>query len=171
LKLYFTEGEFQRNVESFVVTNDVIDFIAEHVMYGYTLRCNRTVISWLTFYLSSRSFVVSINSTSSAPSPLRQGVPQGSVLGPLLFILYATPLSTLISDSSVGRQIFADDTQYCSSPSGHLNYPPIFYTYKIQLVSSLNGCLQIFSHSINLKLSFFLLAYLLNYLKSLILLF
>jgi len=42
--------------------------------------------SWLGFdgtvisYLSSRSFVVSLNSTSSAPSPLRQGVPQGSVL-------------------------------------------------------------------------------------------
>jgi len=38
---------------------------------------NGTVISWLTFYLSYRSFVVSINSTSSAPSPLRHGVPQG----------------------------------------------------------------------------------------------
>jgi len=70
-----------------------------------------TVISWLTSYLSSRSFVVSINSTSSAPSPLRQGVPQGSVLGPLLFILYTTPLSSLISDSSVGHHLFADDTQ------------------------------------------------------------
>jgi len=36
-----------------------------------------TVISWLTSYLSSGSFVVSINSISSAHSPLRQGVPQG----------------------------------------------------------------------------------------------
>jgi len=36
-----------------------------------------TVISWLTYYLVSRSFVVSINSTSFAPSSLRHGVPQG----------------------------------------------------------------------------------------------
>jgi len=70
-----------------------------------------TVISWLTSYLSSRSFVDSINSTSYANSPLRQGVPEGSVLGPLLFMPYTTPLSSLISDSSVGHRLFADDTQ------------------------------------------------------------
>jgi len=69
------------------------------------------VIFWLTSYLSYRSFVVSINCISSAHSPLRQGVPQGLVLGPLLFILYSTPLSSLISDSFVGHHIFADDTQ------------------------------------------------------------
>jgi len=128
-----------------------------------------TVISWLTSYLSSRSFVVSINSTSSATSPLRQRVPQGSVLGPPLFILYTTSLSSLISDSSVGHHLYLLMTRNCSSPSGHRNSPPIFCTYKIQLISSLNGCLQSFSHSINLKLSFFLLAFLLNYVKSLIL--
>jgi len=72
---------------------------------------NGKVISWLASYLSSRSFVVTINSTSSAPSPLGHGVPQGSVLGPLLFILYTTPISSLISDSSVGHHMYADDTQ------------------------------------------------------------
>jgi len=70
-----------------------------------------TVISWLTSYLSSRSFVVSTNSTSSVHSPLRQGVPQGSVIGPLLIILYITPLCSLISDSFVGHHLFADLTQ------------------------------------------------------------
>jgi len=75
-----------------------------------------TVISWLTSYLSSRSFVVSINSTFSATSPLRQGVPKGSVLGPLLVILNTTPLSSLISDSSVGHNLSADDIHWLSYP-------------------------------------------------------
>jgi len=101
-----------------------------------------TVISWLTFYLSSGSFVTSINSTSSATSSLRQSVPQGSVLLPLLFILYTTSLSSLTSDSSVDHYLFADDTQLFISFRAP-NSPPIFYTYKTQLILSLNGCLQI----------------------------
>ena len=72
---------------------------------------NGKVISWITSYLSSRSFVVTINAASSARSSLTHGVPQGSVLGPLLFILYTTPLSSLISDSAVGHHMYADDNQ------------------------------------------------------------
>jgi len=69
-----------------------------------------TVLSSIQSYLSSRNCIVNINGTSSAPSPLLQGVPQGSVLGTLLFILYTTPLSSLISDSSVNHHLYADDT-------------------------------------------------------------
>ena len=66
---------------------------------------------WLESYLASRSFVVNIEGSQSASIPLQQGVPQGSVLGPLLFILYTTPLSSLISNSLVEHHLYADDTQ------------------------------------------------------------
>ena len=70
-----------------------------------------TVLSWIDSYLSSRSFSVDINGIKSPPSQLLYSVPQGSVLGPLLFILYTTPFSTITSRSSVNHKLYADDTQ------------------------------------------------------------
>ena len=39
------------------------------------------------------------------------GVPQGSMLGPVLFVLYTTPLSDITANHSVNHQLFADDAQ------------------------------------------------------------
>ena len=75
--------------------------------FGFT----DTILSWIQSYLSSRSFTVDINGIKSPPSKLLHGVPQGSVIGPLLFILYTTPLSLIISQSSVNHKLYADDTQ------------------------------------------------------------
>ena len=77
---------------------------------------NKTVLSWIQSYLSSRSFTVRINIKSS-PFQLLYSVPQGSVLGPLLFILYTTPISHIISRSSINHKLYADDTQLLTSKS------------------------------------------------------
>jgi len=75
------------------------------------------VLSWFHSYLSDRTQFVTINDTTSAASPLTFGVPQGSVLGPILFIMYTNPLSTLIKSHSIDSQSFADDTQLHKSCS------------------------------------------------------
>ena len=70
-----------------------------------------SVLGLLTSYISNRTQSVVIGSHSSAPSSLSTGVPQGSVLGPLLFTLYTTPLSYLLESCDISFHFYADDTQ------------------------------------------------------------
>jgi hypothetical protein len=72
---------------------------------------NNTVLSWIKSYLMHRSFYVNLNGSKSSVFQLSYGVPQGSVLGPLLFILCTTPLSTIISKSATNHHLYADDTK------------------------------------------------------------
>ena len=72
-------------------------------------------LDWFSSHLSLRSQAISINDSISAFSSLFCGVPQGSVLGPLLFTLYTTPLGSVISKNSLKYHLYADDTQLCIS--------------------------------------------------------
>ena len=69
-------------------------------------------LDWFSSYLSGRSVAVALNNYSSASAPLTCGVPQGSILGPVLFSLYMLPLGTLINSfEGISYHCYADDTQ------------------------------------------------------------
>ena len=70
-----------------------------------------TVLQWFKSYLSDREQVVLMQNVSSDPSILQCGVPQGSVLGPLLFSVYTSTLGNLLRHSNVDYHLYADDTQ------------------------------------------------------------
>lgn len=73
---------------------------------------SESVINWFYSYLSCRQQQAVLNGVKaqiSAPSVIKAGVPQGSILGPLLFSLYAADFATVIKHSSV--HFYADDTQ------------------------------------------------------------
>ena len=76
-----------------------------------------SVLKWFSSYVSDRFQRVVVNGVVSEPSPLLYGVPQGSVLGPLLFSLYSQPLSDVISSHGCQYRKYADDTELSKSAS------------------------------------------------------
>jgi len=69
------------------------------------------VLDWFKSYLADRSFTVSINGKLSSKCFLKVGVPQGSILGPILFILYTKELNSIAQRHGFHIHLYADDTQ------------------------------------------------------------
>ncbi len=88
---------------------------AEHTILLYQLEryisITSTVLKWFQSFLSNICFSVSLGAHSSSETDLTCGVPQGSILAPLLFSLYMSPLGSIMSRFSVSYHCYADDTQ------------------------------------------------------------
>ena len=75
------------------------------------------MLRWLESYLTERNQTVLAGGRASQPTVLKYGVPQGSVLGPVLFTMYITPLDHVIRHHNTLYHLFADDTQLHKSSS------------------------------------------------------
>ena len=76
--------------------------------YGFTGKLH----SWLSSYLTSRKIKVVLNNAISSEGDITAGVPQGSVLGPLLFLVYVNDIADELTSLT---RLFADDTSVGSS--------------------------------------------------------
>ncbi len=70
------------------------------------------VLTYLRSYLENRQYCVQIGRSFSDKKTLNRGVPQGSVLGPVLFCIYTIELSYILKKHKMEFKLFADDTQF-----------------------------------------------------------
>ena len=90
---------------------DTIDHpILVHRLHA-DFRFTDAVLQWFSSYLTDRTHYVSLSNDCSTFAPVHSCVPQGSVLGPMLFTMYVKPLSAIIDSHSIIHHSFADDLQ------------------------------------------------------------
>ena len=73
-------------------------------------KCSDSCLSWFNSYLINRTQRVVLNNELSDSSVVNCGVPQGSILGPLLFLLFINDLPLLLHDTVSFVDLYADDT-------------------------------------------------------------
>lgn len=79
----------------------------EGLMHKIRQNLPQNISILLESYLTGRSFIVKHDDILSTPQPIKAGVPQGSILGPLLYLLYTSDMPT---QAGVHISTFADDT-------------------------------------------------------------
>jgi len=86
------------------------------------LRLHPQLLQWIHNYLCYREQSVIVNGESSYPVQVKSGVPQGSVLGPLLFLIYINDITSLQLSSGTQLSLYADDILMYKAISSSTDY-------------------------------------------------
>jgi hypothetical protein len=94
------------------------------------------VLKWFTSYLSNRSQFISVNGGTSKRFDLKNSVPQGSCLGPLLFVLYVSKFFQILESHLSDAHVLADDNQL------YVSFQPDSMSEQLSAVTVMENCID-----------------------------
>ena len=81
-----------------------------------TLDFDMHLVHWISGYLTDRTQRVVVDGEISSAAPVLSGVPQGSVIGPLLFLVYVDGVNSISTSSGSSISLYADDLMLSTKP-------------------------------------------------------
>ena len=112
---------------------DTIEHMTLTSRVSHQFGISGTVLNWIKSYLTDRSHSVSVLNSASRIIQDGCGVPHGSVIGPLLFILYTAPIHHIIKSHGLEDMMYADDVQI------YLSFDPCD---RDTAISRINACVS-----------------------------
>ena len=99
-----------------------------------------TALNWLRSYLTNRTQAVTVGDpllegNKSAFVLLKSGIPQGSILGPILFTIYTAPIGDICRNKHVEFHLYADNTQL------YLSFKPSILNSKLDCITRIENCI------------------------------
>ena len=113
LKFWYNELNNKKCVDIIYIDFAKAFDVVSHEKLLFKLKSygiSNKIIKWFYNFLSNRSQITRVENSFSNSSIVKSGVPQGSVLGPILFVLYINDLPSIFS-SKIHIDLFADDTK------------------------------------------------------------
>jgi hypothetical protein len=112
---------------------DLVDYSILLKRLNSMFGISGTILKLIESFLTGRYFKVMCEKISSEPYPLTTGVPQGSVLGPILFTLYVAPVVSIVNKHGLYYHYYADDL---------LIYGPLNKSNVDETLFNISSCLE-----------------------------
>jgi len=134
---------------------DTVDHSTLLTVLDRRFGVRESAMDWFSSYLSDRTQTFCANGMMSEPIPVTCSVPQGSVLGPVLFISYTEDVTSIFDSHQISHLLYADD-KHIKQAYVSVGYLSITCHWRVKhlnivLVTSLRGALHVDYSSTPLK--------------------